>query len=619
MIFSVDMERSVMKSFFVSTAVKSNACRSLKEAISSAKACGQTAEIILDEGCYELDEPLKIDFDGLTIRGTNRRTTVSAGKKVWNFKQASDPGALVRLETGVLDKVLCADLSESSIADFASIGLGPFASFWGNYPTDERPDDGPGLEVFSGNRVMKVARYPNDGFIIIEKATGSTLIPSDIEWVNNRNRVEGAFIPADKRPLRWIGEEGAVLFGYWAYDWAMQRHKIASIDSGTCEITVEQPYHNFGYTDGMRFFGQNLLCELDEPGEWYLDRKNKLLYIYPYEDGVENIFVSVHKHCLSARQIRGLTIEGIQFEQSRDAALMFENCSEISIRDCTVRNTGGWAVIMEQCSDSSVDGCEIYGNGAGGVLARGGDRVSLTPSGLYVTNCRIHHIARWYRMYTPAVLACGVGVHIEGNIISEVPHIAIGFHGNDHIIEKNEIFHSAFESNDAGVIYAGRDWSCYGNVIRYNYLHDCSGFEGKGCQGIYLDDSFSSVHIYSNLFERMHNAVFLGGGRDIVVENNTFAYCKCCVHIDNRLENWAAFSMETTMLPRLSEVPYQSAVWREQYPSLAGILENHPEKPLGTAVRDNTCFHSVLTDASAEVLESVEVQNNRDIFPEYIP
>ena len=29
-----------------------------------------------------------------------------------------------------------------------------------------------------------------------------------------------------------------------------------------------------------------------------------------------------------------------------------------------------------------------------------------------------------------------------------------------------------------------------GTVIRHNYLHDISGFEGRGCVGVYLDDMF---------------------------------------------------------------------------------------------------------------------------------
>ncbi len=50
--------------------------------------------------------------------------------------------------------------------------------------------------------------------------------------------------------------------------------------------------------------------------------------------------------------------------------------------------------------------------------------------------------------------------------------MAIGWSGNENIIEFNEIYNVVLETNDAGAIYSGRDPSMQGNVIRYNYFHD---------------------------------------------------------------------------------------------------------------------------------------------------
>ena len=46
-----------------------------------------------------------------------------------------------------------------------------------------------------------------------------------------------------------------------------------------------------------------------------------------------------------------------------------------------------------------------------------------------------------------------------------------------------------------------------GHRIRYNYLHNIHGFEGKGCHGVYLDDCFSSADISSNVFYDVANAM----------------------------------------------------------------------------------------------------------------
>jgi hypothetical protein len=103
-------------------------------------------------------------------------------------------------------------------------------------------------------------------------------------------------------------------------------------------------------------------------------------------------------------------------------------------------------------------------------------------------------------MYHPGISLTGVGNRAANNLIHSAPHMAIYFSGNEHVIEYNEIHHVSFESNDAGAIYAGRDWTMRGNVIRHNYLHDITGFENRGCVGVYLDDMFASAAIYGNVF-----------------------------------------------------------------------------------------------------------------------
>ena len=47
----------------------------------------------------------------------------------------------------------------------------------------------------------------------------------------------------------------------------------------------------------------------------------------------------------------------------------------------------------------------------------------------------------------------GVGNRVAHNLIHHAPHQAIGFGGNDHVIEFNEIHNVCYESNDAGAIY----------------------------------------------------------------------------------------------------------------------------------------------------------------------
>ena len=192
-------------------------------------------------------------------------------------------------------------------------------------------------------------------------------------------------------------------------------------------------------------------------------------------------------------------------------------------------------------------------------------------------------------MYTPAISLVGVGNRAAHNLIHDAPHMAIGFSGNDHRIEFNEIHNVCLESNDAGAIYAGRDWTMRGTIIRHNYLHDITGFEGRGCVGVYLDDMFCGTEISGNVFSRVTRAAFIGGGRDCRVENNIFVDCRPALHIDARAMGWAGYHVDTTMTERLKAMPYKSELWAKRYPQLVTILEDEPAAPKGNVVARNIC------------------------------
>ena len=115
-------------------------------------------------------------------------------------------------------------------------------------------------------------------------------------------------------------------------------------------------------------------------------------------------------------------------------------------------------------------------------------------------------------MYKAGIALHGVGLRAANNLIHDAPHMAIQFWGNDHVIELNEIHHVCPESNDAGAIYAGRDWTMRGTVICHNYLHHITGFRGKGCVGVYLDDMFCGTRIEGNVFHEVTRAAFIGAG-----------------------------------------------------------------------------------------------------------
>ncbi|MGD0093089.1 MAG: right-handed parallel beta-helix repeat-containing protein, partial [Planctomycetota bacterium] len=240
----------------------------------------------------------------------------------------------------------------------------------------------------------------------------------------------------------------------------------------------------------------------------------------------------------------------------------------------------------------------------------GGDRKTLTPAGHLADNNHIHHYSRVNRIYKPGIIIGGVGIRASHNLIHNAPHMAMGFSGNDHVIEYNEIHSVCYESNDAGAIYTGRDWTFRGNELRYNYLHHLCGFQGRGCNGIYLDDQMSSATLYGNLFYKTSRPAFIGGGRDCTIENNIFVDCNPALHIDARGLGWAKSGREG-LEHSLKSLPYQSEPWASRYPKLVNILNEDPMAPKNDQVLRNICWGGKWdTSIEAKAKPGVIMQDN---------
>ena len=151
-----------------------------------------------------------------------------------------------------------------------------------------------------------------------------------------------------------------------------------------------------------------------------------------------------------------------------------------------------------------------------------GDREKLTPCEITVENCEIHNFSRVGKCYCFGVTLASVGAVIRNNRFHDGVHSAIWFNGNDNLIELNEFYDLVREADDAASVYSGRDYTTYGNVIRWNFFHDMMSDATTGVSvfGTYFDDNASGMALYGNLYYRMQSAHLSHGGHDIVMENN---------------------------------------------------------------------------------------------------
>ncbi|MFC1717324.1 right-handed parallel beta-helix repeat-containing protein [Candidatus Poribacteria bacterium] len=548
-----------------------------REEIRKIKQAGQMPEggitVEISGGVYQREQPFELseadsgdEGSPITYRAQQgAEVRLVGGKVVTGFQPVTDSAILERLSPEARDNVLQADLKALGVSDFGEV-------------------KGGGMELFFQDKPMTLSRWPNEGFVrivdVVEKDT--------VNVRGTKGSKTGKFIYEGDRPERWVGERDPWVHGYWFWDWSDQRHKIESIDTESSVISVVPPYHGYGYRKGQWFYGLNLLTELDTPGEWYMDRDEGILYFWPPEPISQGqVVVSVIDTLVTMRDVSHVALRGLTFEAARGTAITISGGTGNRVVGCTLRNLGRRAVTISGGANNGVVGCDIYNTGSGGVSLSGGERKALTPAGHYAENNHIHHYGRWNRMYQPAISIGGVGNRASHNLIHNAPHMAISFGGNDHLIEFNEIHSVCYESNDAGAMYSGRDWTMRGTVIRHNYLHHINGFEGRGCVGIYLDDMFCGTAIYGNLFYKVTRAAFIGGGRDCSVENNIFVDCKPSLHIDARAMGWASYHVGTTMTERLLTMPYKEQLWSERYPKLVNILDDEPAAPKGNIVVRN--------------------------------
>ncbi|MCD6359646.1 MAG: right-handed parallel beta-helix repeat-containing protein, partial [Armatimonadetes bacterium] len=342
-----------------------------RERIRARKAAGGLPEggfeVILHEGVYERGDSFVLtaadsgtEEAPVVFRAAEgEQVIVSGGRRVTDWRPVTDPAILARLDEPARGHVLQADLRAMGIEDLGDV-IKPGAR----------------LELFCDGRPMTVARWPNEGFVRIGETVGDK--PFDVRGTRG-NRV-GKFTFDFDRPERWVDEKDLWLHGYWFWDWSDQRQRVKAIDLQARTIELEEPYHHYGYRKGHWYYAFNALCEIDTPGEWYLDRETGILYFWPpspVEDA--DVVVSVCGDLFSIDGASWVTVRGLTFETARGRALNMSNCSDCRIVACTMRNLGDWAVRAVGGERNAVVGCDMYDLAEGGVFIEGGDRKTLTP------------------------------------------------------------------------------------------------------------------------------------------------------------------------------------------------------------------------------------------------
>ena len=362
-------------------------------------------------------------------------------------------------------------------------------------------------------------------------------------------------------------EDTIVSFNHY---WIDEHTPVTSLDRETGRVTMSYR-SRFNIRPGQEYILENVAEQFKNPGEWYLDRANGMLYYIPRneEETAETIDVRApisEKLIVISGQnenpVTGLRFSDITFSDTRgdygsrqdvegktgevfgsDAQAVSNAHGTIEVAyarnvvfsNCTLRNWGVHGFnIKEGCRSVKIEGCTLYDGGAGGVRICGGawgaPEHQMTR-GVTVSDCKIIHVGQRYFSACGVLLMHAAECDIIHNEIGDLYYtgVSVGWTWGyaktvcrDNRICNNHIYDlgKGFLSDMGGVYLLG---SQPGTVVSGNRIHDIKCKEYGGW-ALYTDEGSAGILLENNLcYRTSSNSYHQHYGTSNVVRNNIFA------------------------------------------------------------------------------------------------
>ena len=560
--------------------------QTIQHALDVSRHSEQPVTIVLRGGDYIITEPIRIEnrhHVGL-VAATGELPVLQDIVTVKGWKQVTDAAVLERLPKESVGKVWQASLED---ADFELMG------------------DKNRIDFYYNSQRMHMARWPNHEYTISGKAMG-VLPPREVNnYRNYKGCGEGVFEYKDARISRWAGEKEVYLHGYWFWDWAEEYKKVEQIDTVNHIITLALPHHYSGYRNEFRFYGMNLLCELDTVGEYWVDREQKALYFYPPADFVptaDQVTASSYQadYMLTVENSSQICIQGLAMQGGRSSAVYVNNCQDLSIKDCRMVQFGDDAITLKASKNCQIQGCFLDQLGHGGIVAVGGNRKTLAPADYLVENTLISNFSLYKPTYEPAIVFDGAGLTIRHCHFTNSASSALRLNGNDILVEYNRFEDLVKESDDQGALDAWFDITYRGVVIRYNYWKNITGRTVEGAAAIRLDDLISGFVVEGNVFENCgggkFGAVQINGGKDNLITNNLMFHCHKMYSTSKWTDKrWCDVVSSERVQRQIKDFDFPSELYKERYPELRSdsILLPPPNRSF--------IFHNISVDSEIAI------------------
>ncbi|MGJ8723459.1 MAG: right-handed parallel beta-helix repeat-containing protein [Roseibacillus sp.] len=327
------------------------------------------------------------------------------------------------------------------------------------------------------------------------------------------------------------------LRGHWRTPWAPRLSLVTAINTEEKWIQLASvPPGGMGskYTqtftahDGKeyrtgsgeeRYYALNMLEEIDQPGEYAIDFKDRRVYYYPPADlkTLEVTIADLATPLIEAQDADFIQFDQLTFRGGLGSGLVFKNCHHLTIRGCLIDGIGKDGIVIDGGTHHVIQSNDLREIGHSGLTINNvGNRKTLLPGRSLITNNHITKTGRLHLDSSGMRTNNVIGITISHNLIHHTPSRAYEHRNdNDIIFEYNEIHNCALKTSDTGATYGYGRWSTYGNIFRYNFIH-----HNRRANGFYCDDGDSGDFHYYNIIHQCIDALKFGGGHDNIAENN---------------------------------------------------------------------------------------------------
>ena len=448
-----------------------------------------------------------------------------------------------------------------------------------------------------------------------------------------------AFKYSNPRPSRWEDTGNIWMYGYWYQEWTKEHQHVTEIDTRNQIVYTEDGLSYGGkYVKGNTFYWYNILEELDQPGEWYIDDKTGMLYLYPVAEITDDTLVQVVTTPVSLLTTSGTkytVINSINFDMGKVAVDYLNDSMYNLVQRCHVKNITDYALRATSAmycgfvcnlveAPSSI---QIYG-------------ASGNSNDLWGNPRRTGNFAQ--NNYCKRIQNSGRGNVMSHNILNGSQGMSLYINGGGELIcEYNEVVAGPDEQLDAGCVYVNGGASNYGQIVRYNYLNKQTVKMRSAPYCVYLDDISSGMFVYGNILRE--GRTFLHGGQYNTIYNNFTFACgdnfNAMTNSDNyklSAQRWDGWVLKDTRYTS-GQPGHYNLYWMDRYPyiyewhsrliphrydfySEGYDIENDPFGEQTGAPQDNVYVNNVFVNANIKLNNSIReierVDENNIVYGE---